>query len=125
MGVRSDYQAGRSYGRSGQTPVVLGTGKRCRCNLISTLTNRGKLCFKVFTQRFDTKVMLDFLRRLIRHSTQKVFLIVDGHPVHRARAVKQWVERHADRIRLFFLPSYSPELNPELLNHDIKANAIG
>ena len=88
MGVRSDYQAGRSYGRTGQTPVVLGTGKRFRCNLISTLTNRGKLCFKVFTQSFDTKVMLDFLRRLIRQCTQKVFLIVDGHPVHRSRAVR-------------------------------------
>lgn len=126
MGVRSDYQAGRSYGRAGQTPVVLGTGKRFRCNLISTLTNRGKVCFKVFTQRFDTKVMLDFLRRLVCQSTQKVFLIVDGHPVHKSRAVKDWVERHADRIRLFFLPSYSPELNPdELLNHDVKANAVG
>lgn len=106
MVVRSDYQAGRSYGRTGQTPVVLGTGKRFRCNLISTLTNHGKLCFKVFTQRFDTKVMLDFLRRLIRHSTQKVFLIVDGHPVHKSLAVRDWVERHSDRIRLFFLPSY-------------------
>lgn len=79
----ADYQAGRSYGRSGQTPVVLGTGKRFRCNLISTLMGSGKLCFKVFTQRFDTKVMLDFLRRLVRQSTQKVFLIVDGHPVHK------------------------------------------
>jgi len=53
-------------------------------------------------------------------------LIVDGHPVHRSRAVQRWVERHTDRIRLFFLPSYSPELNPdELLNHDIKTNAVG
>lgn len=118
--------AGRSYGRSGQTPVVLGTGKRFRCNLISTLTNRGKLCFQVFTQRFDSAVMLDFLRRLVRQSTQKVFLIVDGHPVHKSRVVKDWVERHAERLSLFFLPSYSPELNPdELLNHDVKANAVG
>lgn len=57
--------------------------------LISTITNRGKLCFKVFKQRFDTTIMLDFLRRLVRHSAQKVFLIVDGHPVHRARAVQR------------------------------------
>lgn len=126
MGVSSDYQAGRSYGRTGQTPVVCATGKRFRCNMISTITNRGRLCFKVFTQHFDSALMLDFLRRLVRHSTQKVFLIVDGHPVHKSRAVKDWVERHADRIRLFFLPSYSPELNPvELLNHDVKANAVG
>jgi len=115
MGVCSDYQAGRSYGRVGQTPVVSATGKRFRCNLISTITNRGRLCFKVFTQRFDSAVMLDFLRRLLRHSTQKVFLIVDGHPVHRSRAVRDWIERHASRIRLFFLPSYSPQLNPDEL----------
>lgn len=66
MGVRSDDQAGRSYGRIGQTPVVPGTGKGFHCNLISTLTNRRKLYFKIFTQRFDSKVMLDFLRPLIR-----------------------------------------------------------
>ncbi|OWY64586.1 IS630 family transposase [cyanobacterium TDX16] len=126
MGVRSDEQTGRSYGRVGTTPVVPSTGKRFGCNLISTITNRGKLCFKLFTQRFDSAVMLDFLRRLVRYSTQKVFLIVDSHPVHRSRAVQRWVERHADRIRLFFLPAYSPELNPdELLNHDVKANAVG
>ena len=126
MGVRSDYQAGRSYGRQGQTPVVRGTGKRFSCNMISTLTNRGQLCFKLFTQRFDATVMLDFLRRLIRHRPQKIFLIVDRHPVHRCKRVRQWLERHSDRIRLFFLPAYSPELNPdELLNHDVKANAVG
>lgn len=126
MGVRSDYQAGRSYGRTGQTPVVLGTGKRFSCNMISTITGLGKLYFKVFTQRFDAALMVDFLRRLIRQCDQKVFLIVDGHPVHRSHAVKSWVERHADRIRIYFLPSYSPELNPlELLNHDVKANAVG
>ena len=102
------------------------TGKRFRCNLISTITNRGRLCFKVFTQHFDSAVMLDFLRRLLRQTNQKIFLIVDGHPAHKSRAVKDWVERHAERIRLFFLPSYSPELNPdELFNHDVKANAVG
>jgi len=126
MGVRSNYQAGRSYGRARQTPVVQGTGKRFGCNMISTITNCGKLRFMVFTQRFDATVMLDFLQRLVRSCDQKVFLIVDGHPVHRSRAVRQWIERHAERIRLFFLPSYSPELNPdELLNHDVKANAVG
>lgn len=126
MGLRSDYQAGRSYGRVGQTPIVSATGQRFSCNLISTITGSGKLCFKIFTQRFDCAVMLDFLRRLIRHSAQKVFLIVDGHPVHRSRAVHQWLEKHAERIRLFFLPAYSPQLNPnELLNHDVKANAVG
>jgi transposase len=126
MGVRSDYQAGRSYGRCGQTPVVPDTSKRFSCNLISTITNHGKLRFKLFTQCFDAVVMIDFLRRLIRHRSNKVFLIADGRPVHRSKQVQNWVERHAHHIRLFFLSAYSPELNPnELLNHDVKANAVG
>ncbi len=126
MGLRADDQTGRSYGRRGQTPVIPGTGQRFRCNLISTLTNHGTLYFKLFTQNFNADIMLDFLRRLIRQIPQKVFLIVDQHPVHLSAKVKHWLERHEDRIRLFLLPSYSPELNPdELLNHDVKANAVG
>ncbi len=80
----------------------------------------------MFTQRFTAAVMIEFLRRLVRQCKQKIFLIVDGHPVHRSRAVRQWLERYADRIRLFFLPAYSPELNPdELLNHDVKEDCCG
>ncbi len=66
MGLRSDHQAGRSYGRRGQTPVVPGTGQRFRCNLISAITNRGRLAFMVFHQRFTAPVFLNFLRRLLR-----------------------------------------------------------
>nr|MBD3885339.1 transposase [Phormidium tenue FACHB-886] len=84
------------------------------------------LYFKLFSQNFNGDVMLDFLRRLIRQVPQKVFLIVDKHPVHLSAKVNRWLEQHADRIRMFLLPSYSPELNPdELLNHDVKANAVG
>ena len=126
MGVRSDHQAGTTYGRRGQTPVVPGTGKRFGCNMISTITNRGRLAFMVFRERFTTEVFLRFLRRLIRQEGRKVYLIVDGHPVHRSKKVGEWLERHAERIRLFRLPGYSPDLNPdELLNNDVKANAVG
>ncbi len=124
MGLRADNQAGRSYGKQGQTPVVPGNGQRFRCHLISTITNRGTLYFKLFTQNFNTEVMLDFWRRLIRSIPQKVFLIVDKHPVHLSAKLNRWLERHAERIRLFLLPSKSPQLNPdELLNHELKANA--
>lgn len=105
MGLRADDQTGRSYGKRGQPPVVPGTGQRFRCNLISTLTNHGRLYFKLFTQNFDGGVMLDFLRRLIRQLPKTVFLIVDKHPVHLSAKVKRWLERHADQIRMFLLPS--------------------
>jgi transposase len=126
MGLRSDYQAGRSYSRRGQTPVVPGTGKRFSCNVLSSITNRGRLAFLVFRGKFSADVMIKFLQRLIRNSTQKVFLIVDSHPVHRSAKVMHWAERHAHQLRLFHLPTYSPELNPdELLNQDVKVNAVG
>ena len=129
MGLRSDHQAGRSYGRRGETPVVLGTGQRFRCNMISSITNRGRLAFMVFRQRFTARVFLNFLGRLLRltrKTRRKVFLIADGHPVHKARSVNRWLAENAAHIRIFWLPSYSPELNPdELLNQDVKTNALG
>jgi transposase len=126
MGVRSDHQSGTSYSRRGVTPVVLGTGQRFSCNMISTVTNRGRLAFMVFTTRFTAAVMLTFLKRLVRHSHQKVLLIVDGHPVHKAAKVKRWLAEHTEQIEMFMLPAYSPDLNPdEFLNNDVKSNGVG
>lgn len=126
MGLRSDHQTGTSYSLKGQTPVIPGTGQRFSTNMISAVTNRGHLCFMVFGESFRVKVFLDFLRRLIKHAKRKVFVIVDGHPVHRAKIVQAWRLAHVQELELFYLPSYSPELNPdELLNHDVKSNALG
>ena len=126
MGARSDHQAGRTWGRKGKTPVVAAPGKRFRCNVISAVTNRGVLRFRVFEERFTSAVFIDFLRRLIRSRDRKVYLIVDRHPVHVAEAVAEGVEWHKERIRLIHLPAYSPELNPgEYLNQDVKTNAVG
>lgn len=114
------------YGRKGQTPVISGTGQRFRCNMISTVTNTGTLAFMVFKQRFTADVMIEFLRRLVRHAKRNVYLIVDRHPVHHSRKVTRWLDRHAGEIERFYLPGYSPELNPdELLNQDVKSNAQG
>ena len=83
----------------------------------------------IFRWRFTARVFLNFLRRLLRLTQRrgrKVFLIADGHPVHRSRAVSRWLAEHAAQIQIFWLPSYSPELNPdELLNQDVKTNALG
>ena len=126
MGVRSDHQAGRSYAPRGQTPVTRGTGQRFGANMISAITNRGDLTFMVFQRRFTVPVFLRFLRRLVKQANRKTFLIVDSHPVHRSRAVANWLLAHAEQIALFFLPGYSPDLNPdEMLNNDVKSNAVG
>lgn len=126
MGLRSDHQTGTSYGRRGRTPVIPGTGQRFRCNMMSTLTNRGELSFMVFPENFTARVFIKFVRRLLRLRGRKVLLIVDRHPVHRCAEVRRWLARHAGRIEWFFLPGYSPDLNPdEFLNQDVKSNALG
>jgi transposase len=126
MGLRSDHAVGRSYGRCGQTPIIPGTGQRFGCNMISAINNRGHLNFMVFKSRFDRNVFFVFLKRMVRQIERKVFLIIDGHPVHHATKIKNWIQKHTDQIRLFYLPGYSPQLNPdEMLNQDVKSNAVG
>lgn len=126
MGLRSDHQGGRSYAPRGQTPVIPGTGRRFGCNMISAITNRGHLTFMIFKTSLNERLFIRFLRRLCRQTAgRKLFLIVDSHPVHRGGKVARWVATHARQIRLFFLPGYSPELNPdEILNQDVKANTL-
>jgi transposase len=126
-GLRSDHTAGRSWAPRGQTPVTKGTGKRFRANLIAAISNTGTLRFRVFDEKFTGPVFLEFLKRLTKDNRgRKIRLILDGHPAHRARLVKDWVAAHPELIELHFLPGYSPELNPaECLNQDVKTNALG
>jgi transposase len=127
MGLRSDHQAGRSFAPKGETPVIAGTGQRFGANVISVISNRGQLYFMVFAGTANAALFLSFLRRLLRQlKGRKLFLIVDGHPSHRARLVKAFIAQNSERIALYYLPPYSPELNPdEMLNQDVKSNALG
>jgi transposase len=126
-GLRSDHSAGRSWAPVGQTPVTKGTGKRFKANMIAAISNAGTLRFRVFDERFTGPLLLDFLKRLVRDNKgRKAIVILDGHPAHRARIVRDWVTANPTLIELHFLPGYSPELNPaECLNQDVKTNALG
>lgn len=122
MGLRSDDVNGRGYAPKGRTPVRRSKGTPERTNMISTVTNRGKVRFMFYQERLNARVLIRFLRRLIRSTDRKVLLILDNLRVHHARVVKQWVATHGDQIELFYLPSYSPDLNPdEYLNSDLKS----
>lgn len=127
MGLRSDHTTGTTWSPVGQTPVVRGTGKRFKTNMIAVVSNTGTLRFRVFQERFTGPVFLDFIKRLIKDAKgRKLVLIVDGHPAHRAKIVRDWVAERPASIQLHFLPGYAPELNPaECLNNDVKANAVG
>ena len=125
-GVRSDYHGGTTWAPRGQTPVVPSTGARYRYNMISAVASHGELRFLLTKQSVTNAVFIEFLRRLLTGMTRPVFLIVDGHPVHKSVAVQKFVASTAGRLRLFFLPPYSPELNPdEQVWAAVKAKGIG
>jgi transposase len=111
-GVRSDYHAGTTWAPVGHTPVVAATGDRFGINLISAVTAKGKLRFAAYNGHLNGPVFIDFCRRLLHDTPGPVFLVLDGHPVHRSKAVKQFAGSTGGRLRLCFLPGYSPELNP-------------
>ncbi len=97
------------------------SGNRFSVNAMSAISTKGRMHFMVFTETFDADVMCRFLDRLAGHFGHKVRLVVVGHFAHRSRKVRAWLAEHPDRIELHFLPSYSPELNPdELVNADLK-----
>ena len=121
-GLCNDSQHGRSYSPRGKTPAIRLPAKRERINLISSITNQGKVRFMIYKDTMNAKKFIKFMKRLIKDANQKIFLILDNLRVHHAYVVKEWLEDHSDEIELFFLPSYSPELNPdEYLNCDLKA----
>jgi transposase len=125
-GVRSDAHSGTTWAPKGKTPIVSTTGARFGMNLISAVSRTGQMHFAVVEGRVNAEVFIEFLRRLIHNRRTPVFLIVDGHPSHKAGKVKKYVETVADRLRLFFLPPYSPELNPdELVWNDLKTHILG
>lgn len=120
-GVRNSNQHGRSYAPKGKTPVKRLKAQRFSVNMISTVTNKGQVQFLIYTGNMNADRMIEFLTQLIKNKQQKIFLILDNLRVHHSKLVKEWVENHKSEIELFYLPSYSPEKNPdEYLNCDLK-----
>jgi transposase len=116
-GVRSDYHAGTTWAPVAQTPAVRSTGARFGLNMISAISARGALRFSVLAGTLTGARFIGFLQRLIpdaqRAGAGPVFVIVDGHPVHRATAVDRFVASTHGALRLYRLPAYSPQLNPD------------
>ena len=120
-GMRNDSQHERGYAPKGKTPVVRLNANRTSTNMISAITNQGTVRFRVFDGTMNTDILIDFCKRLIKTAKRKVYLILDNLRVHHAKLFKAWLADNEDKIQVYYLPSYSPELNPdEYLNCDLK-----
>ncbi|WP_029767251.1 IS630 family transposase [Haloglycomyces albus] len=121
VGVRSDQLYGRTWGHRGHTPVPTQTGNRFGINAMSAISMQGTMMFTAWQGSATTDVFLTFLNRLITTVKPKIHLVLDGHSVHRSKAVRDWVAARSEAIELHFLPPYSPQLNPdEMVNADLK-----
>jgi transposase len=121
-GLRNDCQHERGYAPKGKTPVIRLNAKRESINMISAITNQGTVRFRIFEGNMNADVLIEFMMRLLKDAKRKVYLILDNLRVHHAKPVKEWLEKHKKMIQVFYLPAYSPELNPdEYLNCDLKA----
>lgn len=112
-GVRTDHHAGRTWAPIGRTPVITATGERKSVNMISAVSSRGHLHFDVFEGSMNATRFIEFCEKLLHDCPTPVFLVVDGSSAHTAKIVTKYVESTEGRLRLFFLPPYSPELNPD------------
>ncbi|SRR6266568_2792780 len=112
-GCRTDHHAGTTWSPVGQTPVVKGIGKRESIGMISAVSMRGAMHWMVFKGTMDSGLFTEYLGRLIHDIKGEVFLIVDRAGYHTSKETREWVDKHKNRIELFFLPSYSPDLNPD------------
>src|ERR1700716_232958 len=125
--MRSDHHSGRTWGKKGETPVVSSSGARYRMSLISAVTSRGHMRFMIKEKGgVNAEVFIEFLKRLIVGSKRKIFLIVDRGPAHVAKKTKAFVAGLGGKLRLFYLPPYSPDRNPdELVWKHLKADTVG
>lgn len=120
-GLRSDDVRGRSYSKAGKTPVVRVRSRRDGFSMISAVTNRGKLRWMMFEGAIKAPLLIEFMKRLVKDSPRKVFLILDNLRVHHSKEVTAWLKEMESKIKVFYLPSYSPELNPdEIVNASLK-----
>lgn len=112
-GFQSDPPLGRTYGLKGHTPVVASSGQRQSLNVISAINASGAFWAATYTGKLDAEAFVVFLRNFLKGRRRKVFLIVDGHPAHKAKVVKDYVAGTKGRLELYFLPPYAPDLNPD------------
>lgn len=111
----------KGYAPIGKTPVLKVEVKKLKLNMLSAISNKGKLRFTISKESVNADILIDFMKRLIKDTGRKVLLILDNLRVHHSKKVTAWLDEHKQEIELFYIPPYSPEYNPDgYLNRELK-----
>jgi transposase len=122
-GVNNQAIYQRGYAPRGKTPVTTKPAKREKISMISTVTNRGTMRFSLYEGGLTAPILIAFLENLLKGASHKIYAVMDNLPVHKSKAVKAWLLKNLEKIEVFYLPPYAPDLNPdEYLNNDLKQN---
>lgn len=124
-GIQSDATLGTTWGEKGKTPTVRTSGQRQKISAVSAVSPLGEFRYAIYSERFNAKLFIKFLKKFTRGLQGPCFFIVDGHPAHRAKSVKEFIAASKGSIELYFIPPYAPDLNPdEFVWNYIKSNGL-
>lgn len=113
--IRSDDPLQRTWGLKGKTPVVKTSGQRQSINAISALSNKGGFWYHLYSGKFNGDKFIECLQDFMKWRKNPVFMIMDGHPVHKSKKVQEYVASLNGRLSIYLLPPYAPDLNPDEL----------
>jgi len=120
-GIQNDAYLVKGFAPKGNTPVINLNVNKSRINMVSAISNQGKVRFMLYEDTMTADRLIQFMTRLVKDANRKVLLILDNLRVHHSKRVKAWLKKNQEKIEIYYLPSYSPELNPdEYLNGDLK-----
>jgi len=120
-GLQTAAHQARGFAPKGKKPILRISARKSSISMVSAINNEGQMRFMLYKKGMTAKLLIKFMGRLIRDVKRKVYLILDNLRPHHSKEVKEWVQKHQEEIALYYLPSYSPELNPdEYLNNDLK-----
>lgn len=120
-GINNQEYYIRGFSPIGVTPVLKIEPKREHINMISAINNQGTCRFMCYEENMTQQRFIEFMKRLIKDNDKKVFFIVDNLKVHHGKIVQEWLNDNKGSIEIFYIPTYSPDLNlDEYLNHILK-----
>ena len=120
-GLQTTAHQARGFAPKGKKPILRISARKGSISMVSAINNEGQMRFMLYRKGMTAKLLIKFMGRLIKDTKRKVYLILDNLRSHHSKEVKKWLQEHQEEIALYYLPPYSPELNPdEYLNNDLK-----
>ena len=124
-GIQSDAPLGTTWGDKGKKTTVTTSGQRQKVNAVSAVSPTGEFKYQLYTCRMNATFFVKVLKTMVKGMQRPCFFVVDGHPSHKARIVRDYIASTKGKVELHFIPPYAPDLNPdEFVWNQIKTHGL-